>query len=60
MRKLVKTALAALVAAVFAASAHAAIDVTGLNPWACYEFNGGDINNTGSGEWGWNNSGGSS
>lgn len=60
MRKLVKTALAALVAAVFAASAHAAIDVTGLNPWACYEFNGGDINNTGSGERGWNNSGGSS
>ena len=59
MRKLVKTALAALVAAVFAASAHAAIDVTGLNPWACYEFNG-DIDNTGSGGRGWNNSGGSS
>lgn len=59
MRKLVKTALAALVAAVFAASAHAAIDVTGLNPWACYEFNG-DIDNTGAGGRGWNNSGGSS
>lgn len=60
MRKLVKTALAALVAAVFAASAHAAIDVTGLNPWACYEFNGGDINNTGSGGRGWNGGGSSS
>ena len=60
MRKLVKTALAALAATVFTAPAWAAIDVTGLNPWACYEFNGGDIRNTGSGGRGWNNSGGSS
>ena len=59
MRRLLKTALAALVAAVFAASAHAAIDLTGLNPWACYEFNG-DINNTGSGGRGWNSGGSSS
>ena len=59
MRKLVKTALAALVAAVFAAPAWAAIDVTGLDPWACYEFNG-DINNTGSGGRGWNSGGSSS
>ena len=60
MRKLVKTALAALAATVFTAPAWAAIDVTGLNPWACYEFNGGDIRNTGSGERGWNGGGSSS
>lgn len=60
MRKLVKTALAALAATVFTAPAWAAIDVTGLNPWACYEFNGGDIRNTGSGGRGWNGGGSSS
>lgn len=59
MRKLVKTALVALAATVFTAPAWAAIDVTGLNPWACYEFNG-DINNTGAGGRGWNGDGSSS
>lgn len=60
MRRLLKTALAALAATVFTAPAWAAIDVTGLNPWACYEFNGGDINNTGSGGRGWDGGGSSS
>lgn len=59
MRRLLKTALAALAATVFTAPAWAAIDLTGLNPWACYEFNG-DINNTGSGGRGWNGGGDSS
>ena len=59
MRRLLKTAWAALAATVFTAPAWAAIDVTGLNPWACYEFNG-DINNTGSGGRGWNGGGSSS
>lgn len=59
MRRLLKTALAALAATVFTAPAWAAIDLTGLNPWACYEFNG-DINNTGSGGRGWNGGGSSS
>lgn len=53
MRGITRTLGALFAASALAAPVWAAADITGLEPWACYEFNGSDAN-TGSGGRGWN------